>query len=173
MKTFLTYITFFSLLFPALVDGQALVGPPQRRIELLESADAIMAKQQATENVAEVALISPFHGAPAQRVEAVVKAPVIPVDEPRLSDAVALENIAAQFRPVSSLVLGERRALNMGRGRTLPLGHSFTARVRNHNYTVIISEIDERGYVLRLGDAEVRRDFGEARTGVQFSSGDN
>lgn len=151
------------LLALATVPLQAQVGPANRRVEQLENARAAIVHNPVV-NADLFALICPFYGPRpivTQRTT-VARAEVAPADA-RLPDGEALAAVAASFQPVSSLVLGERRMLNMGGGRTLPEGHTFSARIGSHSYPVTIRSIDERGYTLVLGETELRRDFAATR----------
>lgn len=76
-----------------------------------------------------------------------------------LPDAVALQVIARQFRPIGSLVRGDRGVLQFRGGGTLAKGESFRATIDGISYTVSLEDVSASGYVLRLGEALLQRDF--------------
>lgn len=154
-----------AIALPVSLDAQ--VGPQQRRTEQLEAARAAIVREPAVDT-SIFALICPFYGPRpivVQRTDPAVQR-TQPADT-RLPDAAALAAVAEQFQPVSSLVMGERRVLNMGGGRLLPEGHTFNARIATHSYPVTIQDITERSYVLRLGEATLTRTFASTSPQIQ------
>ena len=82
------------------------------------------------------------------------------VPEPtRLSDAVALRMVARRFRPLGSLVIGDKGVLQMDGGRNLAEGESFQARIHGVPYRVYIADVGRNGYVLRLRGETMELDF--------------
>jgi len=82
-----------------------------------------------------------------------------------LPDAVALERIAERFRPVGSMVIGERGVLQLASGRTIEQGASFRADIRGTCYKVHLESVTSSGYRLRLDSATVEKSFIETKTG--------
>jgi hypothetical protein len=89
-------------------------------------------------------------------------APRIVISSARMSDRDALRIIASQFKPIGSLVVGERGVLQLASGNTMEEGASFAAKIKGHNYPVVISEVTSKGYTLSLGEADIQRNFIEA-----------
>ena len=85
--------------------------------------------------------------------EEIVSTPVV------LSDNVALGIISNQFKPLGSLVLGDRGFLQLPQGRTIEKGQTFKADIRGITYTVLISNVTEKGYTLELGSASSEHSF--------------
>ncbi len=107
---------------------------------------------------------SPFHQAAAPAAPAAAPkpgdTPVAAATGPeRLPDYVALGLIAQQFRPLGSLVTGERGLLRLGGGRSIEKGQSFRAEIRGQTYEVTVEDVTSQGYVLRLGSARLERSF--------------
>ena len=81
---------------------------------------------------------------------------VEPVD---LSDTMALKLIGQQFKPLGSLVLGNRGILQLSNGSTIAQGASFTAQIKGRKYEVTIEEVTRNGYTLRIGSAVLSKSF--------------
>lgn len=76
-----------------------------------------------------------------------------------LSDWVALRMISQQFKPLGSLVLGDRGILQLANGNTIEKGASFKAEIQGRSYEVTIDEVTQNGYTLRLGSAILKQTF--------------
>lgn len=76
-----------------------------------------------------------------------------------LSDWVALRMISQQFKPLGSLVLGNRGILQLANGNTIEKGSSFKAEIQGRSYEVTIDEVTRNGYTLRLGSAILKQTF--------------
>ena len=76
-----------------------------------------------------------------------------------LSDDRALAIISGQFRPLGSLVVGDRGVLQLAGGRTIAQGASFKAEISGNIYAVKIEEVTSKGYTLSLGTASLRKNF--------------
>lgn len=86
-----------------------------------------------------------------------VAAPV--VRRSRLGDSAALGIISEQFKPLGSLILGTRAVLQLPNGKTIKRGDTFSASIAGYSYDVVIEEITGNGYTLKLGSAEVSKNF--------------
>ena len=76
-----------------------------------------------------------------------------------LSDPVALRLISQQFKPLGSMVLGNRGLLQLSGGNTIEQGETFNAEIKGRSYEVLIEEVTGSGYTLRLGSAIMRKTF--------------
>jgi hypothetical protein len=86
---------------------------------------------------------------------------VEPQREPsrELSDTAALRLVSQQFKPLGSLVLGNRGILQLANGNTIEKGASFKAEIQGRSYEVTIAEVTQNGYTLRLGSAVLDQTF--------------
>lgn len=163
------------------LQGQVLQ-KPEERAELLQSMDEVLAARDG-QKASFVDLTSPFvYGDLSQGAkgtipgkEAATDSETDPEPEPkttqqpvRLSDAEALRLVARRFRPLGSLVIGDKGVLQMDSGRNLAEGESFKATVNGVSYRVYIADVSENGYILRLRDEFLQRDF--LTTGVKRTS---
>lgn len=166
-------ILLASIIFPAGTKdlrGQ-LLQTPEKRVNLLQSMKAVLATNDG-EKPSFADLSSPFvygelpdaetETAPAEEP---ATEPATPQQAVRLSDAEALRLVSRRFRPLGSLVLGSKGVLQMGSGRNLAEGESFQATVNGVTYRVFIHEVKGNGYILRLGNEFLKRDF--LTTGVK------
>jgi hypothetical protein len=76
-----------------------------------------------------------------------------------LPDDRALGIISQQFRPLGSLVIGDRGVLQLAGGRTIAQGASFKAEISGNIYEVQIEEVTSKGYTLSLGTASLSKNF--------------
>ncbi len=144
--------------------GQRVVSR-EVRSQLLQAGEALLFPEAEDFEARLEEAVNPFIGRapeapPEPDVEEEEEAPD-PVAV-RLPDARALQRIAESFRPRGSLIVGERRFLNLGGGRTIAEGTTFSARIGGHRYEVRVSEVTESGYALELGDATLAREFAPA-----------
>ncbi|MFO7724492.1 MAG: hypothetical protein R6V45_03000 [Oceanipulchritudo sp.] len=82
-----------------------------------------------------------------------------------LPDKVALDLISERFRPLGSMVIGERGFLQLASGRTIEEGESFRAAIQGFSYTVHLEAVTSSGYRLRLKTATVEKSFMDTKTG--------
>lgn len=141
-----------------------LIVDQRERKRLMEDLDQTINNSTLREQ--PQSLHSPFMARPVDGTEPLVEdaetgEPVAaPPPAPRvLPDAVALQAIARQFRPLGSLVRGDRGVLQLRGGGSIAKGESFRASIEGVNYSVFIEDVSESGYVLRLGEALLQRDF--------------
>jgi len=80
-----------------------------------------------------------------------------------LGDAVALRLIAQQFKPIGSLILGERAQLQLANGTRISAGDSFNATIQGTTYEVLIESVTSNGYTLRIGEASISKTFNQTR----------
>lgn len=76
-----------------------------------------------------------------------------------LPDEHALAIISEQFRPLGSLVIGNRGVLQLAGGRTIAQGSAFKAEIKGNIYEVQIEEVTSKGYTLSLGTASLKKNF--------------
>lgn len=150
-----------SLLFAASIPGSLLsqVDTPDARVNLLQGLKSTL-DNTSREAGDYSALQTPF--APPKEVEVVeevteVAAPV--VRRSKLGDSDALGIISEQFKPLGSLILGSRAVLQLSNGKTIRMGDTFSANIAGYSYDVTIEEITGKGYTLKLGSAEVSKNF--------------
>lgn len=79
----------------------------------------------------------------------------------RLDDASALGLIADEFRPIGSIVKGDRGMLQLASGGSISAGSSFNATIQDFNYSIKVVEVSTSGYVLQLGEASISRTFAD------------
>jgi hypothetical protein len=153
---------------------------PEERANLLQSMDEVLAAKEGGES-SFADLTSPFvYGDLSQGAKGTIPGEETATDpdpdpEPattqqpaRLSDAEVLRMVARRFRPLGSLVIGDKGVLQMDSGRNLAEGESFQATVNGVSYLVSIADVSENGYILRLREEFLERDF--LATGVKRTS---
>jgi hypothetical protein len=146
-----------------------VIAPVDQRTQLLDRMQAVLTNTERP-SLEVSALSSPFR-LPVEAPSAVA-APVAAtreeatdseVDAPTiLPDAVALEAIAGRFQPLGSLVMGDRGILQLPNSRTIEAGERFRAEIRGVAYEVLVEEVTQQGYRLRLGGAQLDRTFTKA-----------
>lgn len=108
-------------------------------------------------------LESPFIEKSSQQEQVDIPGDSLEIEEELLpeiiSDATAVEVIARRFKPLGSLIFGDRGILQFGNGETIEEGESFPAQIRGTTYTVIIEEVTSSGYILRVGGATAEKTF--------------
>lgn len=167
MKRKVILIQFISIAVVATTLGQGLVSQPKQRAELLEGIDAILGRRPISALVSESGRRSPFlavaaQPAPVRVAESGNLPPVVVAPVPRLSDEAALGLAARSFKPSGSLITSTRRVLRLDNGSMVNEGHVFSITIRGERYRVILDSVSEDGYVLRVGDAMLKRSFIEA-----------
>ena len=155
--------------------GSALSGQVQRpeaREETLDGMHEVLARKECpTGDFAD--LESPFYSDAKPAVEIEEKPEEEPVEEEAVNqvlpeamgDAAALAIIARRFKPLGSMVLGERGYLQLPKGRTIEKGQSFRAEIRGFVYEAFVQDVTERSYTLQLGEARLNQSF--MKTGLQ------
>lgn len=157
-KLSLTHILFLGCL--AVTQGQ-VIDPASKRGNLLDQLTEVISNteretmefSQVNSPFVRTSLAQPVVSESAEGTTVDTQAPQT------LSDAVALQAISQQFRPLGSLVLGERGLLQLANGRTIEQGRSFNAEIRGNLYEVTVEKVTQSGYTLRLGGATVERNF--------------
>lgn len=158
----LTYKLIPLLLLAVPVLQAQVILPEESRSRLLSGMETTLANIDR-EPVDFAHVPSPFippEEAPEQDLQATPDKPLrIVVSSRRLEDADALRAISTQFKPIGSLVVGERGVLQLANGNTMEEGSSFPAKIKGHTYVVVITEVTSKAYTLRLGSAQVQRNF--------------
>lgn len=88
--------------------------------------------------------------------------PATPPAPVRFSDEEALQIIARQLNPSGSLIMGERKFLNLEGGRRLQLGDPIRISVRGEDYTAKLEEITPGTYTLSMNDMTLTVNFSQA-----------
>lgn len=137
-----------------------VISTPAERSDLLEGMNNSLTNVDQEEgDYAEV--ISPFVPIiveiPLPVVEQVVEKPKVVAKQ--LPDEQALNIISEQFAPLGSLILGSRGVLQLPGNRTIEKGASFNAEINGFSYEVQILDVTSKGYTLKLGSAEISKNF--------------
>lgn len=146
------------------------IRPKAKRVEIVETGNQLLEQGRPEILARTEGLASPFFAPMAEPpaplpvtdtvdeaapVEEVAPAPVI---RQRLPDRVALEAVARNFKPTGSLIMGERKLLNLSSG-TMPEGGSFVATIQGEQYTVKVAEVTTSSYTLQIGTASLTQGF--------------
>ena len=148
--------------FAAVLSGQIILKADERETLLADSKAVI--GNTGKDAVSADGIISPFikKRRPAPEPESVItqveEDPEAPLPEV-LADEVALNLIGRQFKPLGSLVMGDKGILQLERGRTIGEGETIKAEIKGRTYEVIIDSVTSSGYRLRLGDATLDKSF--------------
>jgi len=138
-----------------------------------ERTDLLDGMQSVIENTSRPLTTVSEDQTPFYKTKAKAPAPVVNTQVPReetdefedlpilLSDAMALDIISRQFKPLGSMVLGTRGFLQLPKGQTIEKGQNFKAEIRGVPYEVRISEVTQKGYTLELGTAQKEQSFGK------------
>lgn len=148
------------LLGPAL-SGQVL-RKAEDRVAVLDGMASVLRAGHADADRWE-AFSSPFVMEVARVPEEVVEVEEAQVEvEPevrRITEERALALISERFRPLGSLVLGDRGLLQMPGGQRIGQGQVFRATVAGQEYEVEVERVTEEGYQLRLGRYRIAGGF--------------
>jgi hypothetical protein len=141
--------------------GQVIT-PVAERNELVDNMKRVVGNME--QPAAEfTGLESPFLEKTVQKKRAEIGKDSMELDEEELpeiiSDATAVEVISRRFKPLGSLIFGNRGILQFGNGETIEEGESFPAKIRGTTYTVIIEKVTAQGYTLRVGSATADKTF--------------
>ena len=153
------------------LSGQVIMSP-ENRAEVLDGMEGVL------ENASRPMTAIGEHASPFYIAKDKPK-PVVVQEEAReeiveeevfttpvvLSDEVALGIISRRFKPLGSMVLGNRGFLQLPQGRTIEKGQKFKADIKGTSYEVLISEVTAKGYTLQLGSASSEHSFIIAGTG--------
>ncbi len=149
-----------SLVFVSSVNAQ-VISKPEARSDLLTSMDQTLSNMQREGNDFKD-VKSPFVAVMPEKQPVVVEQveeTVAPVVAARLPDKEALAIISQQFKPLGSLILGNRGVLQLQANKTIEKGAFFNADISGNTYRVEILDVTSRGYTLRLGTAQVTKNF--------------
>lgn len=153
-----------------------IILPAKQRKDLLSGMERVINNTEA-ESASLEGVTPPFHVQDMSEPEreSVVENSVtedLPetLNEPSeiLSDEDALRLIGRQFQPLGSLVMGDRRLLQLEEGRTIAVGESFKAKIKGRVYDVFIDEVSPSGYRLRLGNTMINKSFVKAGSTPNF-----
>ena len=141
--------------------GAQIITKPEDRSALIGGMNQTLANMEQQERAYD-SVGSPFIAVmPKKEVKVVEK--VIESDEPVvveiLPDAQALSIISQQFKPLGSLILGNRGVLQLQDNSTIERGATFKAAIKGHTYEVQIFDVTSRGYTLKLGSAQITKNF--------------
>lgn len=161
MTKTISILAFLAFFAPAL--QAQVITTPEARSSVLDGMNASLANVDRPEaDLSDVD--SPFEARRRKKVEPVATkdltgGAITKVAGKLLPDETALRIISDQFRPLGSLVLGDRGLLQLAGGHTIERGDTFKAEIRGNIYDVLIAEVTSRGYTLRLGTAELKKNF--------------
>lgn len=149
------------------LQGQIITTEAERAGILSGLEQTLEPAQQDTSDYGSVP--SPFDPVKVKRVAAAPRpqspvaqgeaAPVVDALPQRLADADALRVIGDSFKPIGTLVRGDRGLLRMSSGAMLAAGTSFRAEINGLDYEVLVKEVTSQGYTLSLGTATLSRSF--------------
>ena len=148
-------------LFITQVVGAQIISKPESRSELLDGMNRSLSNIQQEER--EFAgTRSPFVAVMPEKEVAVVedvKEDTAPVRVEILPDNQALAIVSQQFKPLGSLIFGNRGVLQLQDNSTIERGATFNAEIRGHTYKVKILDVTSSGYTLQLGSAQISKNF--------------
>lgn len=155
-----------ALALAAPVAAQNVVSQPEKRESMLAEVEALLQPERVDLAAATVSRSSPFSAVTAVVAASdSVAADSERVVVSRLSDEVALEAAARSFRPSGSIIGSSRRILRLANGEMMDEGAHFTATIRGSRYDVQVERVSVDGYVLRLGEARLERNFLDPSSG--------
>ena len=154
------FITVCLAALTAVSLGAQVIAPPSERDELLSGMRQVLSNTEG-EGMDFSAVQSPFHerteaNEPAAAKQAQSSDSPTPVI---LSDDAALRLIGQRFKPLGSLVIGDRGILQLSNGETIAEGEIFSAQIQGTRYPVVIEEVTRNMYRLRLGSATLEKSF--------------
>ncbi len=157
MIKLLAVTVFISSAMLSSASGQ--VDTPEARVNLLQGLRSTL--DNTNREAADYSdLRTPFAPPPVEEViEDTTEVAAPAVQRSRLRDSEALGIISQQFKPLGSLILGSRAVLQLQSGKTIRRGDTFSASIGGHTYDVVIEDITEKVYTLKLGSAEVSKNF--------------
>lgn len=143
-----------------------IITAPESRQQLLDGLQMTL-KPEPRDPAIYKAIPSPFDPVKVKKVQPVerekVPGPVqtVAADIPprRLPDDEALRAISESFKPIGTLVRGDRGLLRMSGGAMLSAGTTFRAEINGLSYDVLVKEVTSQGYTLSLGTATLNRNF--------------
>lgn len=137
-----------------------VIAPKSERDELLSGMRQVLANTEG-EGMDFSAVQSPFHEREEPKDSVVSEqANTAPSNIPVvLGDADALRLIGQRFKPLGSLVIGDRGILQLSNGETIAEGETFNAQIQGTRYPVVIEEVTRDKYRLRLGSATLEKSF--------------
>jgi len=99
-------------------------------------------------------LYSPYLVFVEKRVEVVDAAGVVVPVSDELPDMAVLKILADRLKPKGSLIMGGKRVLLLEKSGKLTLGDAIPITIRNVTYEVILSEITDKTYTIKLNETE-------------------
>lgn len=142
--------------------------PNKDRTTLLESADKYLSVPWVVDAKTVAQKSNPFGDVGSITAPAVTSPsaesskPAAPAAPVRFSDEEALQIIARQLNPSGSLIMGERKFLNLEGGRRLQLGDPIRISVRGEDYTAKLEEITPGTYTLSMNGKTLTVNFSQA-----------
>lgn len=155
------HLSFYLMIAASLsvsLSGQ-VISEPSERSQLLDDMQTVMGNTDR-ESVNFAGVQSPFH----EKVEPEEPERTSTIEKDKapatsLSDSTALRLIGQRFKPLGSLVLGNRGILQLANGETIEQGETFNAEIQGRSYPVLIEEVTRNHYRLRLGTATIDKSF--------------
>lgn len=164
---FLWLFVMVVLVNTAFAQAKDRVVPNKERTTILDATDKYLMEPWVVDAKTVAEKTNPFGeivAAPtsteAQQVSTTEKAP--PPAPVRYTDEDALQIIARSLTPSGSLIMGERKFLNLEGGRRLSLGDPIRINVRGEEYTAKIADITSGTYTLSMNDASLTVNFSKA-----------
>lgn len=140
--------------------------PNKDRTTLLELADKYLGAGWVVDAKVIAGKPSPFGEVSSANVastsvttESKAETPPEPI---RYSDEEALQIIARQLNPTGSLIMGERKLLNLEGGRRLQLGDPIRISVRGEDYVAKLEDITSGTYTISINDKVLTVNFSQA-----------
>jgi hypothetical protein len=138
--------------------NEKAVIPSKRRLQSLEEAHRILARQESTWKETVKSLPDPFfrdNFVPEETANPVEATSETSSDK---SDLEVLRGISEQLQPTGTLEVGDSRYLLLD-GKRLKVGDEIPLVFEGLIYRVTISSVQRNSYTLRLNDEELRREF--------------
>lgn len=132
--------------------------PLKRRLQSLEEANQILAREETTWKQSVKSLPDPFFRTNQAPEEAAVPADATGETTSDKSDIEILRGISAQVQPTGTLEVGDGRYLLLD-GKRLKVGDELSLVFEGLIYRVTISSVQRNSYTLRLNNEELRREF--------------
>ena len=131
-----------------------LIGKMADREELLELSEQLLDSGDPTFYERVLDLPNPYMVHVEKRVEVVGPGGAVEVVSNELPDLTVLKIVADRMKPKGSLIMGGKRVLLLEKSGKLTLGDVIPITIRNVTYKVIIADISDRTYTIKLNETE-------------------
>ncbi len=135
-------------------ENPPVIGKMADRQMLLELSEQLLDSRDPAFHERVLKLSSPFLVFIPMRVEVVdgiVKEVAV---TNKLSDMAVLKSVADHMKPKGNLIMGGKRVLLLEKSGKLTLGDTIPITIRDVTYKVILSDISDKTYTIKLNESE-------------------